>query len=482
MALIMKHTKIQLITCCISLFISNLVFAAASASAPNQPAATTTISPTGTAKTEQIPLTELERFTTVLEHVKNYYVKDVGDDELFENSIHGMLTGLDPHSAYLDKEEFAELKASTSGKFGGLGIEVTVDDGFIKVISPIDGTPAAKGGLKAGDIIVRIDDAPVKDMPLKDAVDKMRGKPGTEVSLTIVRQGETKPLKIKLTREIINVQSVTSKIIDKDYGYIRISQFQNETGPDLVKQLKELLKKSNGHLKGIVLDLRNNPGGVLDASVQVASAFLDKDKIGYEKMVVYTKGRLAGSQVKEKATGKDLTNGIPIVIMVNGGSASAAEIVAGAMQDHRRAVILGTQTFGKASVQTVLPLKDQRGLKLTTALYYTPSGKSIQAKGITPDIIVDEVEIPKPNNSATDTLLLHEADLDRHLESKQGDEANSTQKAENSKGKNANGNNPQTDATASEKSAKNKDNPSMYDDYQLYQALNVLKAQQALQR
>lgn len=428
------------------------------------PAAITTVGTNGTAHTtEQLPLTELERFTTVLEHVKNYYVKDINDDQLFENSIHGMLAGLDPHSAYLDKEEFAELKASTSGKFGGLGIEVTVEDGFIKVISPIDGTPAAKGGLKSGDIIVRIDDAPVKDMPLRDAVEKMRGKPGTDVNLTVVRQGATKPLQIKLTREIINVQSVTSKIIDKDYGYIRISQFQNETGPELVKQLKELMKKSDGPLKGIILDLRNNPGGILDSSVQVASAFLDKDKIGYEKMVVFTKGRLAGSQVKEKATGKDLTGGIPMIVLVNGGSASAAEIVAGAMQDHKRAVILGSQSFGKASVQTVLPLKDQRGLKLTTALYYTPSGKSIQAKGITPDIIVDEVEIPKPTGAAADTLLLHEADLDRHIQT---------------------GNDPvktDTDKAAKNKDANAKDSSSMYSDYQLYQALNVLKAQQALQ-
>lgn len=452
----MKYKTNYLITALVLLM--NHPAIAAPAANPNAP------TPSVATQTEKLPLEELDRFTTVIEHVKNYYVKDISDDALFENSIRGMLSGLDPHSAYLDKEEFADLKASTSGKFGGLGIEVTMEDGFIKVISPIDGSPAAKAGLKSGDYIVRIDDAPVKDTQLRDSVEKMRGKPGTDITLTVVRQGETKPLKFKLTREIINVQSVTSKIVDKDYGYIRISQFQNETGPDLIKQIKELQSKApNGKLKGIVLDLRNNPGGVLDSSVQVASAFLDKDKLGYDKMVVYTKGRLASSQVKEKATGKDLTNGTPLVILVNGGSASAAEIVAGAFQAHKRAVILGTQTFGKASVQTVLPLKDQRGLKLTTALYYTPDGKSIQALGITPDIVVEEVDIPKPTASVDD-LLLHEADLDRHIDNKTNGDGTPKEA-------------PKPKAT----DANNKDNPSMYNDYQLYQALNVLKAQQALQ-
>lgn len=455
----MKHKINYLITFILMIMSNNAAIAAAATS-------TDAATPSTTNRAEKLPMTELERFTTVLEHVKNYYVTDVTDDALFESSIRGMLSGLDPHSAYLDKEEFADLKASTSGKFGGLGIEVTVDDGFIKVITPIDGTPAAKGGLKSGDLIVRIDDTPVKDLPLRDAVDRMRGKPGSDVTLTLVRKGETKPLKLTLTREIINVKSVTSKIVDKDYGYIRISQFQNETGPELVKQIKELQKQSDGKLKGIVLDLRNNPGGVLDSSVQVASAFLDKDKLGFDKMVVFTKGRLPGSQIKEKATGKDLTNGLPMIVLVNAGSASAAEIVAAALQTHKRAVVLGSQTFGKASVQTVLPLKDQRGLKLTTALYYTPAGVSIQAKGVTPDIIVDEVAIPKPTNTSADELLIHEADLDRHI-------INKTTGEEASK---------KVDAKDKTADANDKVNPSMYGDYQLYQALNVLKAQQALQQ
>ncbi len=410
---------------------------------------------------DKLPLSDLDRFTTVIEHIKNYYVKPVDDSALFENAIRGMLAGLDPHSAYLDQEDFAELKASTSGKFGGLGIEVTLEDGFIKVISPIDGTPASKAGLQPGDLIIRIDDTPVKDLGLTDAVNRMRGKPGTDIYLTIVRKNDTKPLKLKLTREIINVVSVHSKMLEDGYAYIRISQFQNDTGSEVVKELKKLTNDSKTKLKGLVLDLRNNPGGVLDASVQVASAFLDKDKLPYDKVVVFTKGRLASSQVKEKATGKDLLKGTPMIVMVNGGSASAAEIVSGALQDYKRAIILGTQTFGKASVQTVLPLKDQRGLKLTTALYYTPTGRSIQATGITPDIIVDNVTIPKPKDKdATDDLLIHEADLEGHLEAKNS-----------------------TTATSSKDPAAMPDDKSlMFTDYQLYQALNVLKAQQVLNK
>ncbi|HSX21022.1 MAG TPA: S41 family peptidase, partial [Gammaproteobacteria bacterium] len=348
------------------------------------------------APAEKLPLTDLDRFTTVIEHIKNYYVKNVEDSTLFENAIRGMLAGLDPHSAYLNQDEFAELKASTSGKFGGLGIEVTLEDGYIKVISPIDGTPAAKAGMQPGDLIVRLDETPVKDLSLTEAVDRMRGKPGTEIFLTVVRKNESKPLKLKLTREVINVHSVHSKMLEEGYAYIRISQFQNDTGTELGKEIKKLTQDGKTKLKGLVLDLRNNPGGVLDASVTAASAFLDKDKLPYDKVVVFTKGRINGSQVKEKANGKDLLKGAPIIVLVNSGSASASEIVAGCLQDYKRAIILGTPTFGKASVQTVLPLKDQRGLKLTTALYYTPAGRSIQAKGIIPDIVVDNVSIPKP--------------------------------------------------------------------------------------
>lgn len=415
--------------------------------------ATGTASAATAKQQEQLPLIDLDRFTTVIEHIKNYYVKDVEDSALFENAIRGMLAGLDPHSSYLNKEEFAELKASTSGKFGGLGIEVTVEDGFIKVISPIDGTPAAKSGVKPGDLIVKIDDTPVKDLSLADAVDQMRGKPGTDIYLTIVRKNEPKPLKLKLTRETINVQSVHAKMLEDGYAYVRISQFQNDTGSDVAREIKKLTNDSKIKLHGLILDLRNNPGGVLDASVQTASAFLDKDKLPYEKVVVSTKGRISGSQVKEKATGKDLLKGAPMIVMVNNGSASASEIVAGALQDYKRAIILGTETFGKASVQTVLPLKDNRGLKLTTALYYTPAGRSIQARGIVPDIIVENLTIPKPQNNTAADLMIHEVNLQGHLETK-----------------------PSTPATPTVASAD--DTTLIFTDYQLYQALNTLKAQQ----
>jgi len=446
----MNH-KINLIVSYIAVALfSGSAFAAA------QPTATPL---TTTAPAEKLPLADLERFTTVMEHIKNYYVKPIEDPVLFENAIRGMMAGLDPHSAYLDQEEFAELKASTSGKFGGLGIEVTLDEGYIKVISPIDGTPAAKSGLQTGDLIVKIDDTPVKDLGLREAVDRMRGKPGTDIYLTIVRKGETKPLKLKLTRAIINVVSVTSKMLEDGYAYIRIAQFQSETGAELVKALKTLQKNSNSKLKGVILDLRNNPGGILEASVQTASAFLDKDKLPYDKVVVFTKGRISSSQVKEKATGKDLTNGAPMIVMVNGGSASASEIVAGALQDYKRAIILGTQTFGKASVQTVLPLKDQRGIKLTTALYYTPSGRSIQARGIVPDIVVDNVTLPTPTKTTADDLNVTEANLQGHLETK-------------------------ADATvvAADATAVKDETALMYKDYQLYQALNALKTQQVLNK
>lgn len=423
---------------CFTLVTGNVLAVAAAAKDPNA----------------QLPLADLDRFTTVIEHIKNYYVKNVDDATLFENAIRGMLAGLDPHSAYLDKEEFAELRSQTSGKFGGLGIEVTLEDGFIKVISPIDSTPAAKAGMQPGDLIVRIDDTPIKDLSLADAVDRMRGKPGTDIYLTVVRKNESKPLKLKLTRETINVQSVHAKMLEDGYGYIRISQFQNDTGADVAREIKKLTNDNKNKLNGLILDLRNNPGGVLDASVQTASAFLDKDKLPYDKAVVFTKGRIAGSQVKEKATGKDLLKGAPMIVLINSGSASASEIVAGALQDYKRAIILGTESFGKASVQTVLPLKDNRGLKLTTALYYTPSGRSIQARGIVPDIIVENLSIPKPEKSTAADLMIQEVNLQGHLETK----AATNVKAVNN---------------ASEEAL-------MFKDYQLYQALNTLKAQQIL--
>ena len=362
----------------------------------------------------KLPINDLQRFTTVLENIKNYYVNPIDDQVLFNNAIHGMLAGLDPHSAYLDVDEFADLKVSTTGKFGGLGIEVTMEDGFIRVITPIDDTPAKKAGLQAGDIIVRLNDAPIRGMSLRETVDLMRGKPGTKIDLTILRKTHSSPLKITVTREIINVQSVKNEILDQNYSYLRISQFQNDTGDEVVRQLRSIKKSLGNNLHGLILDLRNNPGGIFEASVTTANAFLNKDKLKYDGLIVYTRGRLAKSEIKEYAKGKDLLNNLPMVVLINGGSASASEIVAGALQDHRRAVILGSNSFGKGSVQTVLPLKENRGLKLTTSLYYTPAGRSIQATGITPDLVVEDISIPI-NNTDPDVISLKESDLQGHL-------------------------------------------------------------------
>jgi len=403
----------------------------------------------------KVPLSDLQRFTTVVEHIRNYYVDSTEDSKLFENAIRGMLLGLDPHSAYLDKEEFEDLRADTSGKFGGLGIEVTLEDGFIKVISPIDGTPAFEAGIKPGDLIIRIDETPVRDLSLKEAVDLMRGKAGQAINLTIMRPGEAEPIQKSIKRAIIITQSVRSKILEENYAYFRVSGFKNDTGREFVKEWKKI-KKKTPNIKGIVLDLRNNPGGILDASVELADAFLDKSSMQFEKVIVYTKGRLASSQIKEKALTKDITNNTPVVVLVNGGSASASEIVAGALQDHKRGVIMGTPTFGKGSVQTILPLKDNRGLKLTTALYYTPAGRSIQATGIKPDITVENINLPNPDKKGfkADDLLIKEANLQGHLKNLNNEIKNE------------------------DKNLANAD--LLYSDYQLQQALNLLKGIMAI--
>jgi carboxyl-terminal processing protease len=402
---------------------------------------------------DQLPLEDLQRFTSVVEHIRKYYVEPVDDKTLFEYAIRGMLTGLDPHSAYLDPSEFSDLRVSTTGKFGGLGIEVTMEQGAVRVISPIDDTPATKAGIKAGDLIIRLDDTPVKGLTLKDAVELMRGERGTDILLTVIREGEAAPLKINVTRDIIRVRSVKSKILDKDYGYIRISQFQTKTGQDLIDNINKLQNDNNIKLKGIVLDLRNNPGGILEASVKVSDAFLDKPNT-HKGRIVYTEGRLPGSKMEERAHGGDILNGAPIVVLVNSGSASASEIVAGALQDHRRALIVGQPTFGKGSVQTVLPLQSNHGLKLTTALYFTPSGRSIQAKGIDPDIKIPELTIPKATDS-NDWNKFKERDLQGHIETPKNSK-NKKPQAKNSK--------PAED-----------DVPLYVSDYQLNEALILLK-------
>jgi carboxyl-terminal processing protease len=396
-----------------------------------------------------LPLDELRSFTEVFARIKKDYVEPVSDKELLENAIRGMLSGLDPHSSYLDPESFKELQVGTTGEFGGLGIEVGMEDGFVKVISPIDDTPAQRAGVKSGDLIIRLDEKPVKGMTLHDAVTIMRGKVGTDIKLTIIREGEEKPLTITITRDTIKVKSVRSRSLEDGFGYVRISQFQSHTGENLSEAIAKLKKDNKGPLKGLVLDLRNNPGGVLNAAVEVSDAFLD------DGLIVYTKGRIADSEMQFNATPRRLLDGAPLVVLVNGGSASASEIVAGALQDHKRAVILGTRTFGKGSVQTILPLSDETALKLTTARYYTPSGRSIQAEGITPDITLDPVKVTKIEGMGE---RLKEADLSGHLEN---NAATKEQK---------------------EKSKAEADKLSLAQtDYQLYEALNILKGMNILQ-
>ena len=396
---------------------------------------------------QTLPLDELKTFTQVFVKIKNDYVQEVDDRELLENAIRGMLEGLDPHSAYLDKSAYTDLQEGTSGEFGGLGIEVGMEDGFVKVISPIDDTPAEKAGIEAGDLIIRLDEVPVKGMALNDAVKSMRGKPGTDITLTIVRSGEDAPLKIVITRAIIKVKSVRSSTLEPGLGYLRVSQFQAHTGEDLRKALEKLKSDNNNQLNGLILDLRNNPGGVLGAAVAVSDLFLEKG------LIVYTEGRVKDSKLKFSAKPTDMLERAPLIVLVNGGSASASEIVAGALQDHKRAIIMGEKTFGKGSVQTILPLETESALKLTTARYYTPSGRSIQASGIIPDIVIDKVKIEKletPDNRIT------EANLARHLE-------NDTTSAEDiSKG----------DA---ELEKQKSETPLAKRDYALYEALNVLK-------
>ena len=354
-----------------------------------------------------LPLNQLQAFSEVYLKIKQNYVQDISDKELFDNAIKGMLEGLDPHSTFLNEKDFKDLQIGTKGEFGGLGIEVTMEDGFVKVITPIDDTPAYKAGVKAGDLIIEINKKSVKGQSLNQAVDQMRGKIGSPILLTIARKGETGPLEIKIIRAKIVVKSVKYELIDNNYGYIRISSFQNKTGNNLYDAISNLKKEAKGNIKGFVLDMRNNPGGVLGAAVDVSDAFI-KGK----KKLVFTKGKTANAIYEFNSNNTDLAEGKPIVVLINGGSASASEIVAGALQDHNRAVIMGTQSFGKGSVQTILPITSKTAVKITTAIYYTPNVRSIQAKGITPDIIVKDLELSTLNENK----MIKESDLKGHLE------------------------------------------------------------------
>lgn len=383
---------------------------------------------------DSLPLEELRLFSEVFGRIKSAYVEPVDDSKLLQDAIRGMIEGLDPHSAYLEPKAFESLQEHTSGEFGGLGIEVSQKDGFIHVVTPIDDTPAQKAGIKAGDLITMLGDRSVQGMSLSEAIGLMRGKPGTDIELTVAREGRQKPLKFTLTRAVIQVASVKHRLLEEGYGYLRITQFQVNSGRELGKQIKKLQDKTE--LKGIVLDLRNNPGGVLQAAVEVSNAFID------EGLIVYTEGRLANSDQRFKATSSTALPELPLVVLINGGSASASEIVAGALQDHKRAIIMGESSFGKGSVQTVLPLDEERALKLTTARYYTPNGRSIQAQGIVPDIPVVDAEL----KLATPRSGLKEKDLSGHLENESRDEEQHKQR---------------------QKLAEQ--------DYQLYEALNLLK-------
>lgn len=362
---------------------------------------------------------DINRFTNTIVLIKDFYVNSVGDKSLLDDAIRGMVGGLDPHSEYLDKQAYKSLLMTTSGEFGGVGIEVTPEYGILKIVTPMDDTPAFKAGIKASDYIVSIDGKLVSEMSLQDAVDKMRGKPGSQVVLTVLRKGEKVPLTFKLTREIIKIASVKSKMMDDKFGYIRISQFQEPTAKLMRDAIAELKKKNKGKLSGIILDLRNNPGGLLETAVQVTDTFLNSKQLKkkYNDVIVYTEGRLPEAQYSAKATGSDVLEGAPIVVLINGGSASASEIVAGALQDYRRALVVGMTSFGKGSVQTVIPLDKTHALKLTTALYHTPSGRVIQNVGIVPDVQIEDLKIVKPESETDMSMLepIKEYQLKNHL-------------------------------------------------------------------
>jgi len=402
-----------------------------------------------------LPLDQLRNFSDIFSRIKSDYVEDVADDVLLEHAIRGMLSGLDPHSTYLSPDEYNELRIGTSGEFGGLGIQVGMEDGFVKVISPIDDTPAFKAGLEAGDLIIRLDDKTVKGLTLNDAVKIMRGKPGTDIVLTVVREGHDKPLTFVVTRDIIKVKSVKNRLLAPGYGYIRISNFQSRTAPQLLDALNELKEENKDDLKGLVLDLRNNPGGVLNAAAEVSDLFINKGKL------VYTEGRIDNSHYEYNAKPGDVLNGAPMVVLINGGSASASEIVAGALQDHRRAVVMGSKSFGKGSVQTIQELRSGGAVKITTARYFTPNGRSIQGAGITPDIVLDKYKV----TSADDNSLasIKESDLSNHI---------------------SNPNMTDEEIKKSEQESKKdkSDKVLATEDYQLHEALLLLKGLTILDR
>ncbi|WP_404472391.1 S41 family peptidase [Vreelandella venusta] len=397
--------------------------------------------PTGNSAVDDLPLEEIQTFAEVFERIKRGYVEEVDDRTLLRNAMRGMLSELDPHSAYLDEDEYQSLRESTQGEFGGIGIEVGTENGQLMVITPIDDTPASRAGLLSRDIIIGIDGTPTDSMSLQEAVGMMRGEPGSQLRISVLRAGEDAPREFTLTREIIRSESVKHEVLAPGYGYLRISQFQSRTTEQARQAIERMGREQP--LEGLILDLRNNPGGVLQAAVGVADLFLD------EGLIVYTEGRLSDTEMSFSASPATPAGDVPLVVLINSGSASAAEIVAGALQDQRRGVIMGTESFGKGSVQQIMPLGNGEGLKLTTALYYTPNGRSIQAQGITPDVEVvrGRLEVAESRRE------IREADLDGHL----GGQS----------------------ALPRERSASTQ---RLQDDYQLSEALNLLKALNVVDR
>jgi len=403
-------------------------------------------------KKNNLPLEQLRNFSDIFARIKSDYVEKVSDKELLESAIRGMLAGLDPHSTYLDTEEYKELKIGTTGQFGGLGIQVGMEDGFVKVISPIDDTPAFKAGIKAGDLIVRLNNKPVKDLGLNDAVKLMRGKPGTTIELSVVREGHDEPISFKLKRAIIKVKSVKSHLIEPGFGYVRISTFQSKTASHLSNAIKKMVEKNASPLNGLIIDLRNNPGGVLNAAADVSDLFIKKGKL------VYTQGRADESYFEFVANPNDILNKAPIVVLINAGSASASEIVAGALQDHKRAIIMGEKSFGKGSVQTIQELRSGGAVKFTTARYFTPNGRSIQAEGIVPDIVLENLEMTAKRKNGFKQIK--EADLSGHISNPNGQHKNKKSMAEKK--------------PADEMLAR------LQQDYKVHEALNLLKGMHIL--
>ena len=389
----------------------------------------------------QLPIEDLKIFAEIFGKIKSDYVEDIDDSQLLNNAIKGMLDGLDPHTVYLDPESFREMNIDTHGEFGGLGLEVTMENGVIRIVAPIDDTPAHKAGLKSGDLIISMDGVQVKGLSLGESVSLMRGKPGSEIVLTIVRKDRPEPFEVTLKRAIIQLESVRAELLETGFGYVRVIQFQIGTATSLRQQLARLAREAGTALKGLVLDLRDNPGGVLDGAIQVSDTFLR------DGLIVSTRGRAEDSEVTFSASPKDYLNDAPLVVLVNGGSASASEIVAGALQDHGRALILGTTTFGKGSVQTILPMLNGAALKLTTARYYTPNDRSIQATGITPDVVSQPAESSQTLDR--DASRLRESDLAGHLENELEKDQNAT--------------------------VDTKTDPLLFSDLQVREALNILK-------